>query len=82
MEIKEFEGHGRKMMVEFSCYRCGKKAYKPLKNCLPSDCPVRFMSDLKAPAEWRDGGFYYPTFCPDCADKYDKFMKGDDLDGK
>ena len=81
MEIPNFEGHGRKIMVEFLCYRCKKKAIKPLKDCLPSDCPVRFMSDLKAPAEWRDGGFYYPTFCRDCAEKYDQFMRGEE-DGK
>lgn len=75
IEIPEFEGHGRKVIIQFSCYRCRKIAYRPLRDCLPSDCPVRFMSDLKAPKEWRDGGFYYPTFCPECTDKYDKFMR-------
>ena len=49
MEIKDFEGFGRKLMVEFSCRRCNAKAYKPLFDCLPSDYPVRNLSDLKAP---------------------------------
>ena len=78
MEIPDVEGHGRKIMVQFSCYRCKKIAIKPFNDCLPSECPVRYMSDLKAPKEWRDGGFYYPTFCPDCAEKYDKFMRGEE----
>lgn len=78
MEIPDFEGHGRTMMVRFRCWRCKEVEYKQLKDCLPRDCPVRFMSDLKAPADWRDGGFYYPTFCPKCADKYDRFMKGEE----
>ena len=77
MEIKEFEGFGRKLMVEFSCRRCNAKAYKPLFDCLPSDYPVRNLSDLKAPKEWQDGGFYYPTFCPECAEKYERFMNGE-----
>ena len=77
MEIKEFEGFDRKLMVEFSCRRCKTKAYKPLFDCLPNDCPVRDLSDLKAPEEWKDGGFYYPIFCPECAEKYEKFMNGE-----
>jgi hypothetical protein len=76
MQIPDFEGHGRKIMVQFTCQRCKKTALKPLKDCLPSDCPVRYLSDLETPAEWKNGGFYYPTFCPDCAKAYEQFMKG------
>ena len=78
MEIPDFEGHGRTIMVLFRCWRCNKVEYKPLKDCLPTECGVRFMSDLRAPSTWRDGGFYYPTFCPECAEKYDRFMKGEE----
>lgn len=78
MQINEFEGFGRKLMVSFTCRRCKKIAAKPLKDCLPNDCPVRNLSDLKAPAGWRDGGFYYPTFCPECAKKYDQFIRGEE----
>lgn len=81
MEITKFEGHGRLLTVRFSCWRCGKTALRPLQDCLPSDCPVRGLYDLKPPADWRDGGFYYPTFCPDCAEKYDRFMKCEEVDG-
>lgn len=77
MEIREFEGHGRKLMVEFSCRRCKTTAYKPLVDCLPSDCAARGLYDLNAPEEWKDGGFYHPTLCPECAEKYEKFMNGE-----
>lgn len=77
MEIPDLEGFGRTIMVRFMCYRCKTTASRPLKDCLPSDSGVRDLSDLKPPANWRNGGFYYPTFCPDCAKKYDEFMRGD-----
>lgn len=77
MEINEFDGHGRRIMVEFMCWRCKQRVVRPLKDCLPSDGPARNLSDMKPPADWRNGGFYYPTFCPDCAKKYDEFMKGE-----
>lgn len=76
MEINSFEEYGRTLMVHFRCYRCKKTVERPLKDSLPRDCPVRTLSDLIPPKEWRDGGFYYPTFCPDCAKKYDQFMRG------
>ena len=77
IEIPAFDGFGRTIMVQFRCYRCGKTEYEPLYDCLPSDHPISDLSDLSTPTKWRNGGFYYPTFCPDCAEKYDRFMKGE-----
>ena len=77
INIPEYEGHGRRVLIEFMCYRCKTKATRPLKDCRPSDGPPMNMSDYKPPADWRNGGFHYPTFCPDCAKKYDEFMKGE-----
>ena len=79
IEVPGYEGHGRRMMVEFMCQRCKTREVRPLVDCLPTDAPARGMSDLKPPKEWRDGGFYYPTFCPNCAKKYDEFMKGEEM---
>ena len=78
MEIPSFDGYGRTVMVRFRCWRCKKVDLRPLEDCLPTECPVRHLSDLIPPNGWRDGGFYYPTFCPDCAEKYDKFMRGEE----
>ena len=81
MEVKRFEGFGRLLTVRFKCFRCGVTATRPLKDCLPLECNMRDLSDLRPPVDWRDGGFYYPTFCPDCAEKYDRFMKCEKVDG-
>ena len=81
MEINSFEGHGRTLMVRFMCWRCKKTVARPLKDCLPTEGPMRNLYDLTPPKDWRNGGFYYPTFCPECAEKYDHFMRGEE-DGK
>ena len=79
MDIKRYESHGRKLMVEFKCYRCKKTAIRPLKDCIEEardEC--RDLHDLNPPQGWRNGGFYYPSFCPECAKAYDSFMEGGD----
>lgn len=78
IQIPDYEGHGRTIMVEFMCWRCKMRAYRPLKDSIPTDGPMVSMADLKPPKNWRNGGFYYPTFCPECAKKYDEFMKGEE----
>jgi hypothetical protein len=71
--------NGRRLMVEFKCQRCGTTATRPLKECIDEvDCP-HDLTDLRPPRGWRNGGFYHPpTFCPACAEKYDRFMSGKD----
>lgn len=76
MEIKSFEEHGRKILVEFTCYRCKKTATRPLEDCRPKEYSVRGLYDLIPPKGWEDGGFYYPLFCPDCREDYKAFMDG------
>lgn len=76
MQISEYSGFGRTLTVEFMCARCKVTASRPLRDSLPHNEPVRNLSDLIPPNGWRNGGFYYPTFCPECAEKYDRFMSG------
>lgn len=77
MIIDKLETHGRKLLVEFTCYRCKAVAIRPLQTCLEEskEC-YRGLYDLNPPREWENGGFYYPLFCPDCAADYKKFMGG------
>lgn len=77
MQIPSLEGYGRTIVVCFKCYRCETTAHRLLKDCLPSDGPLRDLYDLEPPAGWRNGGFYYSTFCPDCAKAYDQFMRNE-----
>ena len=78
MEITKFESHGRRLMVEFTCHRCKKTAIRRLNDCMKEVEYFRELYDLRPPKDWKDGGFYYPTFCPECAKAYDLFMKGGD----
>lgn len=77
MKIDRFETHGRKLLVEFKCQRCKTTATRSLEDCM-SNCKDGYsdLYDLRPPKEWKDGGFYYPTFCPDCAKAYEQFMSG------
>ena len=75
IEINKFEGFGRRLLVEFSCSRCKKTASRPLKESVDAaDEYLRDLCDLPPPKEWRDGGFYHKTLCPECAKAYDAFM--------
>ena len=77
MELKGYETHGRKLMVEFKCYRCKKTEIRSLEECMKEATEYfRGLYDLKPPKGWEDGGFYYPMFCPDCKKAYEDFMKG------
>jgi hypothetical protein len=68
MEINRYQGHGRTLMVEFMCYRCKTTTIRPLEECLEElkECGFNYLSDLRPPKEWKDGGFHYPMFCPEC----------------
>lgn len=77
MNVAHYETHGRKLMVEFKCSRCKKTELRPLAECMNEQKEYfRDLYDLHPPKEWKDGGFYYPMFCPDCKKAYEDFMKG------
>lgn len=77
MNVAVYEAHGRKLLVEFKCYRCEKTETRPLEECM-EEAKEYFMGlhDLRPPKEWKDGGFYYPLFCHECSEAYERFMKG------
>lgn len=78
MNITRYETHGRKLMVEFKCDRCGKTAIRSLEECVQETDEYRELYDFHPPTGWKDGGFYYPLFCPDCKKAYERFMNGGD----
>ena len=81
MNITNFETHGRKLLVEFKCYRCGLIKTRPLEECMQEQKEYyRDLYDLNPPKGWQNGGFYYPLFCPECAEDYKKFMEGRQLE--
>lgn len=66
MEITRFETRGRKLLVEFRCYRCKTTVTRPLEECINEIESYQNLCDLRPPKEWEHGGFYYPMFCPKC----------------
>ena len=72
IEVKRFACKGRELAVEFTCRRCNKKAYRLLKECMNNE--FNSLTDLKPPSGWKDGGFDYPLFCPECKVAYERFM--------
>jgi hypothetical protein len=77
VEITKYETHGRKLLVEFKCYRCKKTATRPFEECVKEiEDHYPELYDLRPPKSWENGGFYYPTFCPECKKAYEDFMKG------
>lgn len=77
MQITKYSDNGRTFAVIFECRRCRTTAARTLEECM-KECEYNFITDLRPPKEWRDGGFYYPIFCPECAEKYDRFMNMED----
>lgn len=73
-----YEHGGRKLMVEFQCRRCKKTSLRPLKQCM-DEVDYNFMTDLRPPDGWFDGGSHYPLFCPECKEKVARFMAGAEL---
>lgn len=80
MDICTYEEHGRKLLVEFKCRRCGTTALRPLQESVKEADYIQGLWSLNPPKEWYNGGFYYPLFCPDCKRAYDEFMDGKDAD--
>lgn len=74
-QLDRFESHGRKLMVEFKCRRCGKTELRTLEECMKEVTEYfQGLYNLNPPAGWDNGGFYYPLFCPDCKKAYENFM--------
>lgn len=79
MQINQFESNGRRLMVQFVCRRCKTTAIRSLEECL-SEVEYNFMTDLRPPRDWEDGGFYYPLFCPDCSAAHKRFMNMEEVE--
>lgn len=77
MRTTRYETHGRKLMVQFKCQRCGKTDTRSLEECENEVSDgIRELYDLCPPTGWQNGGFYYPLFCPECKKAYEHFMSG------
>ena len=75
MVVRQCETHGRKLLVEFKCYRCETTVIRPLEECMKEASNYyRDLYDFKPPNGWKDGGFSSHMLCPKCAKAYEDFM--------
>lgn len=79
MNFNDFNGYGRTLCIEFKCQRCEKTEYRPVEVCSPNDFAPNDLTDFIPPRGWRNGGIYGYLLCPECAQKFDAFMKGEGM---
>ncbi len=68
------ETRGRRLLVEFTCGRCGKTHTEPYEYQLKDT--EGNLQCYKPPKGWKDDELYTPMFCSKCADEYREFLKG------
>lgn len=74
-QFNQYEQKGRKLMVEFTCRRCGRTHLDPLEKHKNDDHePYGNLSfGVKPPEGWAEL-LYGPLLCPDCVEAYEHFM--------
>lgn len=78
---------GRRLLVEFTCGRCGAKAFEPYAGS-PHYNEVNNMRSVPVPKGWRDASGSMPLLCEQCHAELDAFMQskrtivGRDIKGK
>ena len=64
---------GRRLLVEFTCGRCGKVDYTPYTGN-PTCSDKINMAQVDVPAGWSDASGYVPLLCDSCSRDYRTFM--------
>lgn len=64
---------GRRLLVEFTCGRCGRIDYMPY-NGNPSLNDHHNMHTVDVPAGWTNASGYVPLLCDNCSRDYRAFM--------
>ena len=69
-QFNEYERDGRRLMVEFTCRRCGGIRIEPLEPLVDAD-NYGWLSHLKLPEGWTE---IYGLFCPTCTAEFKAFL--------
>ena len=68
-----YELRGRRVLIEFTCGRCGKTRTEPYSK--QADSAEGNLHCFKPPTGWLDDGLYKPMLCEDCHRAYKEFMQ-------
>ena len=72
-QFNDYEADGRRLMVEFTCKRCGDKALRPLKDQDTDKEAYGFLHRIKPPKGWQEL-LHGPLLCRECMEAYKRFM--------
>ena len=73
MVSETIQRKGRRLLVEFTCGRCGKVDYMPYCGNPAYNVYIN-MCDVKVPNGWSDSSGYMPLLCDNCSRDYRQFM--------
>lgn len=74
--MDRYEHCGRRMLMEFTCGRCGKTHIEPYAN--QADSAEGNIQCFHPPKGWLDDGLRIPMLCDECAEAFRKFLKNAD----
>lgn len=72
-QFNEYAADGRRLMVEFTCKRCGDRALRPLKDQDTDPETYGFLNRIKPPKGWQEL-LHGPLLCRECTEAYKRFM--------
>lgn len=76
MSFNEYESNGRKLLVQYTCLRCGKTRIEPVEKMVPRDGHYGFLHNLRHPDGW--GEFYNRLLCDTCTSQLHSFLANKD----
>lgn len=73
--FNEYERDGRRLMVEFTCQRCGRTQIENLEDVDKDKESYGYLHNLNKPEGWEQLHGYGPLLCPECVRAYVAFMR-------
>ena len=65
----------RELAIKFTCARCGKVEYLSYDKAMTGE-HYDYLHNSELPEGWKEDGGYGRILCGDCAEAFEKFMKG------
>lgn len=72
--MNSYETRGRKVLVQFTCGRCGKTHIEPYAK--QAENAEGNLQCFRPPEGWQNDGLYTPLLCDECAREFAEFLRG------
>lgn len=74
MEIREFSGEGRTLLIEYRCRRCNKTHTETFKSaCEKNKEHYGYLHNMKAPQGWKTINNTF-LLCDECSTEFNNFI--------